>query len=259
MWRRDAMVWMAGACIATVVSPSRAAYATRSTFAVSSNVYGTSRQQRPLFDYAFPSTNQNVLIVGGLHAGQEANTVALVQQMFDAAQRDQSFTPTGLSLTFLVSANPDGLANESRMLASGVDPNRNWPTDDWTTDTYITGPVLVPGGGGPAPLSEPETQALATFVSQLRPTLIVSYHSAAGLVTGGPRARAMGFEAAYATAAGYPAGDWTAYPVTGDFAQWAELRQHVPTVEIELPDHVSTDVDANLTGLRATLRKLAGT
>src|SRR5262249_1131765 len=157
-----------------------------STFAVSNNVYGTSRQQRALVDFASPSTNRNVLIVGGLHAGQEANTVELVQQMFNAAQSDPSLTPTGIGLTFLVSANPDGLANESRMLASGVDPNRNWPTNDWTTDTYITGPVLVPGGGGPAPLSEPETQALATLVSQLLPALIVSYHSAAGLVSGGP-------------------------------------------------------------------------
>ena len=241
---------------ATTPESGRVALASRLFMGASSTVYGTSRQERPLFEYSFPSTTRNVLIVGGFHAGTEANTAALVQQMYSIAQADSSIAPTGVSLTFLLSANPDGLANGTRMLASGVDPNRNWPTDDWTEDTFVSGPVLVPGGGGPAPLSEPETRALADLVSKLRPSLIVSYHSAAGLVTGGPRARAMGLESSYAAAAGYLAGDWTAYPVTGDFAQWAELRRQVPTVEVELPDHESTDLDASLAALKATLQTL---
>jgi hypothetical protein len=66
----------------------------------------------------------------------------------------------------------------------------------------------------------------------------------------------MGLESAYAEAAGYDAGDWTSYPVTGDFAQWAERKQGVPTVEVELPNHHSTDIEANLAGLRAVLWRL---
>ena len=166
-----------------------------------------------------------------------------------------SFRPA-FGLTFLSAANPDGLANQTRMLANGVDPNRNWPTADWSVDTYVSGPTLVPGGGGPFPLSEPETQALAALVTQLRPALIVSYHSAAGLVSGGPSARAMGLEALYASAAGYAIGDWTAYPVTGDFAQWAEQRQGIPTIEVELPGHDHTDLEANLAAVRALLWQL---
>lgn len=221
------------------------------------STYGVSRQQRPLVDYRIADAPKKALIVGGIHAGTEANTVSLVQDLFTAAQADPTIAPSGLSLTFLVSANPDGLANDTRTLASGVDPNRNWPTDDWATDTYVSGPTLVSGGGGPYPLSEPEIRALAEFVLQLRPDLIVSYHSAAGLVTGGPRARALGLEAVYANTAGYDTGDWTAYPVTGDFAQWAESKQQIPTIEIELPDHENTDFDANLQGLKASLLKFA--
>jgi protein MpaA len=217
--------------------------------------YGVSREERSLFDFSLGQAPRTALIVGGIHAGSEANTVALVQGLSNAIEQDPGFVPPAMGITFLSAANPDGLANGTRMLSSGVDPNRNWPTDDWRTDTYVSGPTLVPGGGGPFPLSEPETQALANLVAQLRPALMVSYHSAAGLVTGGRQARAMGLEATYADVAGYSAGDWTAYPVTGDFAQWAEQRQGIPTIEVELPDHERTHLAANLAALRAILWK----
>jgi len=81
---------------------------------------------------------------------------------------------------------------------------------------------------------------------------VVSYHAAADLVTGGLAARSLGLDLGYAQAAGYRVGDWTAYPVTGDFAQWAD-DQGIPTVEVELPDHASTDLEANWTGLLTLL------
>jgi murein peptide amidase A len=233
-----------------------AGYATSDGLRLVAEGYGVSREQRSLVDFSLGQASRTALIVGGIHAGSEANTVALVQQLANAIEQDPSFIPPALGLTFLSAANPDGLVNGTRMLSNGVDPNRNWPTADWSIDTYVSGPTRVPGGGGPFPLSEPETQALASLVTQLRPVLIVSYHSAAGLVTGGRQARVMGLEAAYADVAGYPAGDWTAYPVTGDFAQWAEQIQAIPTVEVELPEHASTDLAANLAALRVILWKL---
>jgi protein MpaA len=235
--------------------PVRAAQDTTDGPPLSGNGYGASREQRPLVDLNLGHAYPTALIVGGIHAGSEANTVAVVQELLSAIELDPGLVPPGLGLTFLTAANPDGLANGTRTLSSGVDPNRNWPTADWSIDTYVSGPTLVRGGGGPFPLSEPETQALARLVTQSRPSLIVAYHSAAGLVTGGPQARAMGLEAAYAKAAGYSAGDWTAYPVTGDFAQWAE-QQGIPTIDVELPDHANTHLAANLAGLGAILWKL---
>ena len=237
--------------------PVRTAQAATDGLTLIAHGYGVSREQRPLGDLSLGQAPRTALIVGGIHGGSEANTVALVQKLSSAIELDPGSVPPGLGLTFVSTANPDGLANGTRMLSSGVDPNRNWPTADWSTDTYASGPTLVPGGGGPSALSEPETQALARLVTVLRPALIVSYHSAARLVTGGPQARAMGLEAAYAAAAGYAAGDWTAYPVTGDFAQWAELNQGIPTIEVELPDHENTHLAANLAALRAVLWKSA--
>ena len=200
---------------------------------------------------------KRALVVGGIHAGSEANTAALVQQLLERAVERP--LDERMAVTFLPVANPDGLANGTRLLASRVDLNRNWPTRDWAPDTYEAGPyapVALPGGGGPYPLSEPEAWALADFVLRLRPGLIVSYHSAARLVMAGPAARALNWDLTYAEMAGYPLGDWTAYPVTGDFAQWAE-DQAIPTIEVELPDHISTDLEANDQALRALVRAFA--
>jgi protein MpaA len=255
--RRGFLVSVAGwSCLSLVAPRAELAWGAPDELSVSNDVYGASREQRPLFDVNLGGAGRTALVVGGIHAGSESNTVALVQAMQTAIQIDPGFVPPALGLTFLTAANPDGLVNGTRMLANGVDPNRNWPTADWSVDTYVAGPTLVPGGGGPFPLSEPETQALAALVTRLRPALIVSYHSAAGLVTGGPSARSLGLEALYASTAGYAAGDWTAYPVTGDFAQWAEQQQGIPTIEVELPDHANTDLEANLAAVRAALWRL---
>jgi murein peptide amidase A len=256
--RREFLRSLTGWSLVSLAGPwaVSAAHATSDGFRLVANGYGVSREQRSLVDFSLGQASRTALIVGGIHAGSEANTVALVQQLANAIEQDSSFIPPALGLTFLSAANPDGLANGTRMLSDGVDPNRNWPTADWSIDTYVSGPTRVPGGGGPFPLSEPETQSLASLVTQLRPPLIVSYHSAAGLVTGGRQSRAMGLEAVYADVAGYAAGDWTAYPVTGDFAQWAEQTQAIPTVDVELPDHASTHLEANLAALRAVLWKL---
>lgn len=214
-------------------------------------VIGYSREGRPLLAFRVGSGRRTVLLVGGIHAGTEVNAAALVQQMLDQAQTTPDVWSADVALEILPLANPDGYADGTRELASGVDANRNWPTADWAPDTYEAGPygpLMLAGGGGPSPLSEPETAALASFVLRLHPAAVVSYHSAASLVMGGPAAHARGLDEAYAQATGYRVGDWAAYPVTGDFAQWAE-DQGIPTVEIELPDHRSTDFEANWNGL----------
>jgi protein MpaA len=218
-------------------------------------VIGYSREGRPLVAYHVGARQAFVLVIGGIHAGTEANTAALVEQLLDAFR----FAPPDLTVTFLPVANPDGLTNGTRLLTSGVDPNRNWPTDDWSPDTYeagLSGPIHVSGGGGPYPLSEPETLALANFVLRVRPGAIISYHSAADLVMAGPAARARNLDLVYGMTAGYPVGDWTAYPVTGDFAQWAE-HQAIPTIEVELRDHTNTDLEANLAAVKAVVRIVA--
>ena len=64
----------------------------------------------------------------------------------------------------------------------GVDPNRNFATK-WGYDNEGSSPL--PGSEvfrGIAPGSEPETQALDSFMNRVRPEFLVNYHSAAELL-----------------------------------------------------------------------------
>jgi protein MpaA len=219
---------------------------------IGTRVIGVSASGRPLSVYQLGAGPRSVLVVGGIDGGTESNTTALVEQLLEELPNTPDILHAGFVLLLLPAINPDGLATGTRMLADGVDANRNWPTGDWETDTYVAGPTLIPGGGGPYPWSEPETRALAAYVQEVRPSLIVSYHSAAALVMAGPAARGLGLDRVYAEITGYDQGDWVAYPVTGDFAQWSE-DQGIPTVEIELPDHATTDFEANFSAFKALI------
>jgi protein MpaA len=218
-------------------------------------VVGTSAEGRPIQAFVLGPGSHDLLVVGDIHGAPEVNTAALVWAMLQTFEREPALLPADLQLVLIPEANPDGLAEGTRELADGVDPNRNWPTPDWSPDSY--GPDgYLPDGGGPVPLSEPETQALAAFVLRLRPVAVLSYHSAAPLVMGGPVARASGLFDAYAEASGYPSGYWTAYPVSGDFAQWCDDSLGIPTVEVELSDHVHPELERNLAGSLAVMQRI---
>ncbi|HEX5165633.1 MAG TPA: M14 family metallopeptidase, partial [Thermomicrobiales bacterium] len=59
----------------------------------------------------------------------------------------------------------------------GIDQNRNWPAN-WSS---------LQRGGGPFPLSEPETRAVATFVESHRNIVVVqNYHTTGGVILRSP-------------------------------------------------------------------------
>jgi hypothetical protein len=216
---------------------------------------GVSAEERPIHTYAIGRGPHAVLVLGGIHGGSESNTVWLVWEMLDYFYNQPEAIPESVTLWFIPMANPDGVANGTRWLANGVDPNRNWPTEDWSPDTFAPG-LHVQGGGGPEPLSEPETAAVARWIEHLQPVAILAYHSAAGLIMGGSGGFETGLVDAYFAASGYAVHDWVAYPVTGDFGKWAE-GQGIPTLEVELTDHVDPEIDRNLAGIQAVLHAVA--
>jgi murein peptide amidase A len=225
------------------------------TSGVPSQVHlGDSSQGRPIDGYLLGSGPATAVIVGGIHGRPELNASELVWQMLEYFEDDPAAIPHGLELLFVPEANPDGLAAGTRELADGVDPNRNFPTHDWSPATYGPGKWLADGGGD-GPLSEPETVALANLVERLHPVAVLSYHSAAGVAMGGPAAESAGMLAAYADHSGYPARQFVAYPVTGDFAQWCD-DLGIPTVEVELSDHADAELERNLAGMQAALEEI---
>jgi len=109
--------------------------------------YGRSAEGRPLNAYWLGAGSAAVMIVGGIHGRPEINASDLVWQLLDYFVGEPEALPRGVKLLFVPEPNPDGLADGTRELADGVDPNRNFPTSDWVPDTYGPGNWLADGGG----------------------------------------------------------------------------------------------------------------
>ncbi len=116
---------------------------------------------------SLPGTGTGItLLIGGTH-GDESATVPLLQSF--AALHLQN--PTLGKVAVLSVLNPDGFARSIRYNARGVDLNRNF---EYNWRPQASEPP------GAAPLSEPETRALRTFIDIHRPDKIVSLHWALG-------------------------------------------------------------------------------
>src|SRR5690606_33536768 len=141
---------------------------------------GSSVEGRPLVARSFGSGSRVIMLVGGMHGGYEANTVALIDALIAHFEANPTDVLPGVRLLLIPAANPDGLPRgrtpEGRFNSNGVDLNRNWGCDWSDTAVWRDQPV----NPGPFPLSEPETTALANSIRQWRPAAVVFYHSAAG-------------------------------------------------------------------------------
>lgn len=158
---------------------------------------------------------RRVLVVGVIHGNEDAG-VAVIDRLrttsTDGAIR------AGIELWLVSSMNPDGQAAQDRHNANEVDLNRNFP--------FGWGPIGEPGDSqyaGTGPASEPETQAMVAFISQLRPELALWYHQDANLIIPSD-GRDGALRARYAELTGLPlerccAGGTGIY--TGIAATWA--------------------------------------
>jgi hypothetical protein len=219
---------------------------------------GSSALGRSLEVVEIGSGGRTLLLVGGLHAGFAPSTVSLAQQAADYFSANPHEVPRGLTLSILLNANPDASYApgrlEGRLNANGVDLNRNWDCDwqpqaKWRDNTV---------SGGSAPLSEPETQALAAYILNRSTAAVVFWEAKMenGQVSaGGCGDRSLAsqpFAESYGQAAGYLVEPWTWYPVNGDAANWLD-RQGIPAISVLLLDYERVDWENNLRGIRSLL------
>ncbi len=196
-----------------------------------------------------------------LHSGREDNSRMIVEQLaayFGANPRD---VPRAVTLYLLPSVNPDGTARGIHTNARGVDLNRNWPSDDWTTDACHPASGCPPGLGGVAPLSEPETAALYNFIAALRPEVTIVWHAEAPLVEANEVAGADVYGKRFAEAAGYPyVEEWTAYRITGQLIDALEQRLGLRAFDVELSTCCAIapeEFERNRRGVVAVLDEIA--
>jgi len=226
------------------------------------NVIGVSHQGRPIDVYTFGTGSRQYLIVAGIHGGSEWNTIALANELIRHINDNPEIIPNDVTLYIIRNMNPDGEARDhsvdGRVNNSGVDLNRNFPSENWVPDWNRDGCwVYRPTTGGAYGGSEPETRTVMSFISQHNIQALISYHSAAlGVFPGGvpwtEESKRLAKALAKATRYPYPPLD-TGCEYTGTLADWAVENGVGAAVDMELTNHRDTDFAQNLKALNVLL------
>lgn len=225
-------------------------------------VFGQSAQGRDLQAYRYGSGEHWIMLVGGIHAGFEANTIALVDRLRIEFQNNSQEILPDISFILVPRLNPDGEARgriiEGRFNGNTVDLNRNWGCGWEDSAEFGEGPV----DPGFAPFDQPETGALAALIRDIQPNAVIFYHSAANGVypgtCGDNRELSLPLAQVYGQASGYPyeGSGFTAYRVTGTAPGWVNSIG-IPSLDVELSTAEQPEFDRNLRALQAVQRWIA--
>ena len=183
-----------------------------------------SVEGRPIAARRFGGAGSALLIMGGIHGNEPASVDALLDV---AARLLAAPEAAPIPIWLLPAANPDGLAAGHKNSAHDVDLNRNFPARNFAA---AHAPGYFPG---PAPLSEPETRAIAALIAGQPIRAAVAVHAPFACVNyDGP---AADWAAAVAAACGWPARQDIGYPTPGSFGSWLGVDRALPVLTLELP------------------------
>ena len=201
-------------------------------------VVGRSVQGRGIDALVRPvdAPRRRVLVIGGIH-GNEPVSPPAVRGLVQAA------VAPDVEVWLVPEANPDGSASGQRCNANAVDLNRNFPFE-WT-----------PADGGPAALSEPETQTMTVLVERLRPDVVVWVHQPLGYVSAvGDTNPAL--EQAWSAGAGIPVREDVTQHGGGE--SWSAMVAGVPSMLVEIQGWEATPelVASQVAGFEAMLAAL---
>ena len=151
----------------------------RGIIRLKSSEYGRSVLGAPLLYYPCKSECK-LLVFAGIH-GEEPETTFLLSRVLRAF--DDNFD----SVAFILCANPDGMTLGTRGNANGVDLNRNFNTQNFSTEKVGSRSILEAPrdtllSPGVAAECEPETQALVALIEKLKPASVISMHAPMGCV-----------------------------------------------------------------------------
>ena len=212
--------------------------------------FGTTVTGLAIPAFRWEEGGPEVLVIGGVHGDEPEGVIAahaLLRKFFDGF-------PFRLSLTLVPALNLDGVLAASRLNARGVDLNRNLATRDW--DPKAHQPRYNPGT---EPNSEPENQALVSYLEKRKPRFVMSLHSWKPVlnVNGGCIAEAE----AISKVNGYRIDESIGYPTPGCLGTYAGIERDMPTLTFEIERGlapaaiVSDQVPAILAGLRSAERE----
>lgn len=114
-------------------------------------------------------SDKYLYLLAGTH-GDEVEGVYVLKELFDWLKEEHSLQD--LPIIVLPILNIDGYRVQTRVNAQGVDLNRNYPTENWTS--VAKKEKYNPGS---EPLSEPENKFLAKLFEKFTPSMILTFHS----------------------------------------------------------------------------------
>lgn len=219
---------------------------------------GYSAKGRAINAYYFGSGPTAAIYTGAIH-GSESSTRALMLRWIDELEAKASQIPAGKTVVVVPVINPDGIATGSRTNGNNVDLNRNFGTSDWKTDVTTVNNAPFPGGGGSAAMSEPETKAIAGLVSQLRPRVVLSYHSIGSVVAANQAGASGALASTYASLSGYgnvtgSSGSTFEYAISGTADDYYGEKFGVASILVELGSHSYHQFEKNQKAMWAMIQ-----
>ncbi|MGZ8197923.1 MAG: M14 family zinc carboxypeptidase [Burkholderiales bacterium] len=175
-----------------------------------------------------------VLVIGGIH-GDELTSVSIVFRWLELLKR-----PAGDAARYrwrvIPVLNPDGLLAKppTRVNARGVDLNRNFPSDDWSSEarrywsvSTRRDPRRFPGT---AAASEPESSWLHNEIKAFKPDVIISVHAPYAVLDFDGPPSGMPPPSRFGRLHLHRLG---VYP--GSLGNFGGLKEGIPVVTLELP------------------------
>jgi len=237
------------------------------------SVIGQSADGNAITAYHYGTGDTEILLIGGIHGGYSWNTTAVAYETMSYLETIATNLDT-VQVTVIPVLNPDGLetvfgtANATnfstvpalentiagRFNGNAVDLNRNFGCEWQAEGTWQNRTV----SGGTAAFSEPESQAILSYVEANEPAgAVVWYSAAGGVYSSNCRNGVLPVTAemtdAFAVAAGYPAyAEYDYYEITGDMANWFSA-QGIPGISVLLTSHQSVEADKNIAGVNAII------
>lgn len=174
--------------------------------------------------------DKTILIIGVVH-GDEPQGKFLIENYLK--------TPNSLSgknrLLFIPCLNPDGMDLNTRQNASGVDLNRNFPTENFSKGKEVRSKNSE-YFGGEIPAGEIETKFVIEVLDESKPDVILTIHAPYKVVNyDGP---AKDIAEGISKIIGYPATSDIGYPTPGSFGTYAGVERNVPIVTLELDEEI---------------------
>jgi len=240
-------------------------------------VVGTSVNGNNITAYHFGEGADEILFIGGIHGGYEWNTVLVAGELINYLKTNPSVIPSNVKVTVIPVLNPDGLQKvvgtttvsfsqaqvpsskdvvvSGRFNANNVDLNRNFECDWQTSGTWQNKTV----SGGSEVFSEPESQAIKSYLEKNKIVASVVWYSAAGGVFASSCHNGVSPETStltktFAKASGYKAYEsFDFYTITGDMVNWM-AKNNIPAISVLLTNHTDTEWSKNQAGIDAILK-----